>query len=188
MRNQPGRSLLFLGPLNRGSNIRGLHWFADEVLPRIKAALGTHVPPVVIAGRDPSKLFREKMEAAGIRVQANPSSPLPLLQESAAVFFPSHELDGIQTGILEAMAAGRAVVSTGKGAEGLPLAPGHDIWIADRTDGFAAAVIRLFRQPELREATSRNAVTTIEARYNAHCAQPLLDSLINSLSGYPSQE
>ena len=52
---------------------------------------------------------------------------------------------GTRLKIFEAMAMGKAVVSTTVGAEGLPVTPGHDIVIADEPVRFAQAVVHLIR-------------------------------------------
>jgi glycosyltransferase involved in cell wall biosynthesis len=49
------------------------------------------------------------------------------------------------------MAAGRALVSTTAGAEGFPVQPGRELWVADDAADFAAAVLRLLANQAERE-------------------------------------
>jgi glycosyltransferase involved in cell wall biosynthesis len=58
------------------------------------------------------------------------------------------------------MAAARAIVSTTVGAEGLDYTDGRDIVIADEPATFAAAVIRLLRDPAARLALGHGAGAT----------------------------
>jgi polysaccharide biosynthesis protein PslH len=57
---------------------------------------------------------------------------------------------GTRLKIYEAMAAGRAVVSTTVGAEGLQVHNGKDIILADSPQHFAAAVVSLLLNNEMR--------------------------------------
>jgi glycosyltransferase involved in cell wall biosynthesis len=62
---------------------------------------------------------------------------------------------GTRVKILEAWAAGRPVVSTSLGAEGLPVRDGEHLLLADNPEDFAAAVSRLLASPQLRERVGR---------------------------------
>jgi glycosyltransferase involved in cell wall biosynthesis len=68
--------------------------------------------------------------------------------------------------VLEALALGTPVVATRKGAEGLDLAPGRDLMIADDPAGNAAAVVQVLRDPEWRAALSRNGRQAVAGKYD----------------------
>jgi glycosyltransferase involved in cell wall biosynthesis len=68
--------------------------------------------------------------------------------------------------IFEAMAMGRAVVSTAVGAEGLPITPGRDIVIADHPDRFAQAVIDLMRDTRARRRIEAAGHQLVSERYD----------------------
>ena len=78
----------------------------------------------------------------------------------------------------EAMSMAKAVVSTTVGAEGLPVAPGQDIVIADDPAAFAAATVRLMREPARRAAIEGAARQLVVERYDwAAVAQDFEDAL-----------
>ncbi len=168
-RNHPGSTLFFSGSLDQFPNIEALRWFLDEILPRIKGAMGDALPKIVVAGSNPSSELTVSLRKAGIEIEANPASVLPFLQEASVVFVPIRSGGGTRHKILEAMAAGKAVVSTGKGAEGLELAPCFDIWIANSPDPFAKHIVKLLRNPKLRNETGANGLKHIENRYDWEC-------------------
>jgi glycosyltransferase involved in cell wall biosynthesis len=58
---------------------------------------------------------------------------------------------GTRVKILEAWAAGRAVVSTQLGAEGLPVRSGEHLLLADVPEDFVAAVSSLLESKQLRD-------------------------------------
>ena len=64
------------------------------------------------------------------------------------------------------MAAGKAIVSTSIGAEGIPCRHGADIWIADTAASFAEATITLLKDNELREQTGRKAAELAGLAFN----------------------
>jgi len=72
---------------------------------------------------------------------------------------------GTRLKIYEAMATGKAVVSTTVGAEGLDVHHGRDIILADDPASFAQAVIMLLRDAELRRRYEKAAAGTA-ARYD----------------------
>jgi polysaccharide biosynthesis protein PslH len=181
LRANPGQTLFFSGTLDYGPNVEGLQWFAREILPRVRCNLGPSMPRVVVAGKNPSPELAHQLQASGMELHANPASMLPLLSEAAVVFVPLRSGSGTRLKILEAMAAGRAVVSTGKGAEGLVLAPSYDIWIADRPDAFASGICRLLEDKQLRSEMGGNAARTAEQRYDWRRARSTLESLLSAL-------
>jgi glycosyltransferase involved in cell wall biosynthesis len=65
---------------------------------------------------------------------------------------------GTRLKIFEAMSAGRAIVSTSIGAEGLPVESGTNILLADTAPAFADAVIRVLTDEPLRKRLGRKAL------------------------------
>ncbi len=182
IRSNPGTTLFFSGILNSASNVEGLMWFIDEILPRVRAHMGSALPRIVVAGANPTSYITGRLRAAGVELYTNPPSILPFLAEAAVVFAPMKSGSGSRVKILEAMAAGRAVVSTPKGAEGLVLAPSYDIWIADRPDAFASGIVSLLEQPEKRAEMGKHAIHTVEERYDWRRARDRMTELLATLA------
>jgi glycosyltransferase involved in cell wall biosynthesis len=85
------------------------------------------------------------------------------IARAAVYIVPIRIGGGTRLKIFEAMAMGKAVVSTTVGAEGLPVADGRDVVIADKPDAFAAAVTSLLRDSARRvqlEQAARELVLT----------------------------
>ena len=72
---------------------------------------------------------------------------------------------GTRLKIFEALAMGKAVVSTTVGAEGLSLVPGEHLLVADEPAPFAAAVNSLLRDPARRRALGAAGRKLVEQRY-----------------------
>ena len=180
-RSLAGNSRLFFGALNYQPNHEGLLWFSHEVLPRLKAALGSNLPRIIVSGTDAPANISSKLNSFGIETYSEPSSLLSLLCDAAVVFFPLKSGRGNRINILEAMAAGRAIVSTGKGADGLVLKPTYDISIAEHPDTFTTAILRLLRDPALRSEIGEHASSTVQERFDWQACLPLLDKLIREI-------
>ncbi len=69
---------------------------------------------------------------------------------------------GTRLKIFEAMAAKAAVVSTTVGAEGLAVAAGKDLLLADDARQFADAVIGVLRSNSLRNSLTESASATVQ--------------------------
>lgn len=191
LRSKLGSILLFCGNINSSRHLEGLLWFGTEVLPRLRAALGAKLPRIVAAGTSPPPPSSplegtlERLRKAGIEIHCHPEPLNYFLPETGLVIAPVHT--EIQQTILEAMAAGRPVVSTGKAVEGLALSPTYDIWIADDADGFTSAILRLLEDPKLREESGSRAAHTIETRYDSQRLKMTLQLLLTTLSVPPTQ-
>ena len=74
---------------------------------------------------------------------------------------PLRVAGGTRLKIYEAMAAGKAVVSTSIGAEGLDVHHGRDVILADTAAEFADAVVMLVSDESLRQGYERAAVELV---------------------------
>ena len=162
-REQPDR-LVFTGAMDWYPNEDGLLHFLEHSLPRIRAA----VPGVSLAliGRKPSARLIEAARQPGVTVTGTVPDVRPHVHEGAVFIVPLRIGGGTRLKIFEALAMGKAVVSTTVGAEGLPMQPGTHFDQADSADGFANAVIRLLRDPGRRAALARAGRQLVTERYS----------------------
>jgi len=138
-------------------------WFADEVLPLVRAAVPEFTLDIV--GSSPPPAVRRLARAPGVHVIGRVPDPRPWLRDAAIVVVPLRAGSGTRLKILEAWAAGRPVVSTTVGAEGLDAAHGRHLLVADDAPGFARAVRRLLADPRLRDRLAHAGRTLAEERY-----------------------
>ena len=156
--------ITFVGAMDWEPNVDGVEYFCAEVWPSIKA----EVPQARfrIVGRNPGRRVQKWASIeASIEVTGRVPSVVEHLRQSVVVIVPLRIGGGTRLKIYEAMAAGRAVVSTTVGAEGLDVHHGRDIMLADDAHSFAQAVIALLRDPELRRRYQTAAAETA-ARYD----------------------
>jgi glycosyltransferase involved in cell wall biosynthesis len=72
---------------------------------------------------------------------------------------------GTRLKILEAMAMGKAIVSTTLGAEGIEAVPGRNILVEDEPAAFADTVSRLLAEPSLAAYIGQSARQLAVERY-----------------------
>jgi polysaccharide biosynthesis protein PslH len=158
--------ITFIGAMDWEPNVDGVEYFCGEIWPAIKA----EVPQARfrIVGRNPDRRVQKWASTHGdgaIEVTGRVPSVVEHLHQSAVVIVPLRIGGGTRLKIYEAMATGKAVVSTTIGAEGLDVHHGRDIMLADDPGSFAQAVIMLLRDRELRRRYEQAAADTA-ARYD----------------------
>jgi glycosyltransferase involved in cell wall biosynthesis len=132
--------LFFVGDLSWPPNAEGVRWFRDRVWPIVRREAPEAV--VEILGREPPARL-SSLSDPRFRVLGEGGDTRPFWRRAAVSIVPLLAAGGTRLKILEAAAAGVPVVSTCVGAEGLELAPGAEITVADEPEAFAAAVVRL---------------------------------------------
>jgi polysaccharide biosynthesis protein PslH len=158
------RHLVFTGSMDWIPNEDAMTYFCAEILPRIRAA----EPDVTlsIVGRTPTPAVQRLAAIHGVEVTGRVDDVRGSIADAAVYVVPIRVGGGTRLKIFEAMAMGKAVVSTTVGAEGLPVTHGRDVVIADEPDAFAAAVVTLLRDPGRRRQLEVAARQLVVARYD----------------------
>ncbi|MBE7560961.1 glycosyltransferase [bacterium] len=110
-------------------------------------------------------MIRALAEQPGVEVHADVPDMRPLFARATLYAVPLRVGGGMRLKILEAMAMGKAVVSTTLGAEGLEYTPGRQLLPADDAEIFAAQVVRLCRNAEARQSLEREARDWVVRHY-----------------------
>ena len=158
------REILFLASLDWYPNQDALRFFLEEIMPRVRTKL-PNVQLTIAGRRPPIELVAQIRSLPGASLHSDVPDVRPFLARSSAFVVPLRIGGGSRIKILEALAAGKAVVSTRIGAEGLQLCSGEHLLLADRPDDFADRVIELLTQPELRQRLGANGRRLVSDRY-----------------------
>jgi glycosyltransferase involved in cell wall biosynthesis len=156
-------SLVFTGTLDYRPNVDGILWFCREVLP--SAARRVPGLTLTIAGRRPVPAVRELARQPGVSVIADVADIRPVLQRARLAVVPIRLGTGTRLKVLEAMAAGRPVVGTAVGLEGLGVEAGRHALVADDPAGLADAIVSLCADTELAARLAAGGRQLVEARY-----------------------
>jgi len=126
----------------------------------------------VVAGRNHELYWRqftgESAPPSGerIRVLDFVRDVRALYVDSNLVIVPTTVSAGTNLKVLEAMAMGRAVVSTSCGCAGLGLEHGASVWVADDAQSFAEGVTRLMESPAERARLAGAARAIVERNFD----------------------
>ncbi|OQA20032.1 MAG: GDP-mannose-dependent alpha-(1-2)-phosphatidylinositol mannosyltransferase [Chloroflexi bacterium ADurb.Bin360] len=157
-------TLIYNGALTYSANYDAMRYFLAEIYPRIQQEL----PDVSLSitgstrGVDLSALPLD----ASVHLTGYVEDIRLPVAASAVCAVPLRQGGGTRLKILEAMALGTPVVATSKGAEGLAVVDGEHLLLADDPAAFAAATLRLLREPALRARLATNARRLVEERYD----------------------
>jgi sugar transferase (PEP-CTERM/EpsH1 system associated) len=170
------RELVFTGSMDWLPNEDAMLFFCHDVLPLIRA----EEPGVrlTIVGRTPTPAVKKLAEDAGVRVTGRVDDVRPFMKEAAVYIVPLRIGGGTRLKIFEAMAMGKAVVSTTIGAEGLPVTNGEHVLLADEPDTFAGAVVGLVRDVERRRQIEAAARALVVERYDWSAVAGELESAL----------
>jgi glycosyltransferase involved in cell wall biosynthesis len=164
------RRMLFIGSFAHLPNVLAVDFFLREAWPRLKAAGATiHI---IAGARHQYYLdrYRDRVQPdlaqRGIEIDDFVADVRPAYQQATLVVAPLVASAGTNIKIMEAMAMGKAVVSTQAGINGLDLNPGVDVTIANTGPEMARAILDLLENPERRQAMEREARLTVERSFD----------------------
>ncbi|HWO27807.1 MAG TPA: glycosyltransferase family 4 protein [Candidatus Acidoferrum sp.] len=162
---ETANSLVFTGSMDWLPNEDAIFYFADAILPLIRE----HSPEVFldVVGRNPSRKLQALAESEKrIRLTGWVDDIRPFVGQGSVCIVPLRIGGGTRLKIFEAMAMGKAVVSTSVGAEGLAVRSGENIVLADAPNDFAQAVISLLRDRGRRQQLGAAARTLVQEHYS----------------------
>ena len=173
--------LVFTGAMDWLANVDAILYFARDILPLIRRQI-PHVT-ITVAGRlPPPRLLALAHADRHIRVTGRVEDIRPYIAKASVYVVPIRIGGGTRLKIFEAMAMGKATVSTTIGAEGLPVTDGKEILIADSPESFAHAVVSLLRQPELRRQLGLSARHLVEQKYSWSIVSDLFDEVLRRVA------
>jgi len=175
--------VVFVGSMDWEANIDGVEYFCREIWPSIKQ----RVPEARfrIVGRDPHPRVR-KLASDSIEVTGTVESVIEHYGQAMVNIVPLRIGGGTRLKIYEAMAMGRATVSTSIGAEGLDVDDGSDILIADTADKFADWVTELLEQESLRRQLEEGAANKA-AKYDWSVIAERFNEVLNRVAARSRQ-
>ena len=156
------------------SNVQGVHWFLDHVWPTVLRELPE--AQLKLAGRN----FNDQLDVqrTNTTVLGEVPDAWDVLCDSGIMVIPLRSGSGMRIKAIEAMAAGRPVVSTSLGMEGIHGQDGTHFFIADDANSFAQRIIDFHNNPDKHEEIGEAARAFIETEFSN---QALTQSLIRSI-------
>lgn len=158
------RGIVFVGGASWLPNADAMHFFAEEILPRLRRR-GVDAP-VTWVGRVGARQAAAFSARHGIQVTGYVDDVRPYIRDAACYVVPIRIGGGTRVKILDAWAMGKAIVSTSVGCEGLSAVDGANLLVRDDPDRFAQAVADVLADSALRAALGSAGRRTAEEVYD----------------------
>ncbi|MGD0359272.1 MAG: glycosyltransferase [Bryobacteraceae bacterium] len=171
-------TMVFTGTMDWMPNEDGVAYFVDKIFPLIRQELPDAAFWAV--GRRPPRRI-QALASANVVVTGAVDDIRPYLGKAAVCVVPLRSGSGTRIKIFEAMAMGKAVVSTRMGAEGLPVRDGENIVLADDPADFAREVAQLLRTPDRRAKLGQAARQLVEENYGWPSVAAHFDQIMHSV-------
>lgn len=170
---------VFVGAMDYWANIDAVSWFVREIWPAVRD--GAPRATFTIVGSNPAREIEKMNGVDGVTVTGRVADVRPYIEGAALVVAPMRIARGVQNKVLEAMAMGKAVVSTPAGLEGIDAQIGVEAIVAASHDGFAREVIRLAGDQQAAADIGAAARRRILADYQWPQQLARLDEVLNRL-------
>jgi polysaccharide biosynthesis protein PslH len=159
----PSANILFLGGMHTPYNIESIRHFRDLILPIIRA----EIPDIMltIVGNPPSRRIAAQLDSLHIRYSGFQKDLTETFKAYQVLIAPVWTGTGIKTKIIEGIARGMPIVSTPIGIEGIDLTPERDFLLGRSDQEFAQKVIRLLKEPDLRQVIAKNAIERFKSSF-----------------------
>ena len=156
-------TLYHLGSMDWIPNQEGVQWFLDKVWPKVHQMLPQLT--LYLAGRKmPEEMMNLHVER--VRVVGEVPDAMAFMASKQINVVPLLSGSGIRVKIIEALSAGKVVVTTSIGAEGINYTDGKDLLIADTPDQFVEQLQRCVENAEFCNEVSRNAINLVLHEYD----------------------
>ena len=172
--------LVFLGSYLHRPNVDAVHYFMREIYPAVCAAIPSIKVNIVGAAAPPEF---ERYASATVTITGYLADLAPLFQQSRIFVAPLRFGSGMKGKIGEALSYGLPVVTTSVGAEGMELTNEQEVLIADDTQEFAAAVIRLYRNGALWRRLSDHGYRHIAQHFTPEIIEEKIRRALENVLG-----
>jgi glycosyltransferase involved in cell wall biosynthesis len=155
-------TLFHLGSLEWQPNRQGIEWFLEQVFPIVRRQLPS--AELHLGGYIPRSV--RLSEGNGVRIYGRVPDAKEFMRQRSILIVPLLAGSGVRIKIIEAMALGKAVVSTSIGVEGIGAGAGSEYLVADTAEEFAQHLCMLCRHPQQIDIIGRNARGWVERHHD----------------------
>jgi len=176
---QPDEASLFhIGAMNWFPNEEGIKWLIEKVWPKVTNRLPEL--ELHLAGRYMPE-WLNKLEIPRVTVDGEVADVWEYMQRFSIMVVPLFSGSGIRIKIVEAMAAGKAIITTAIGAEGINYENGQHLLIAKDPNSFTDAIAKLCSDKQLRDSLGANARKLIAKEHDNNKLMQKLTSFYSEL-------
>lgn len=144
--------ILYVGSFIHPPNVRAAGQLARRIFPIVRARCPDALLEIV-GDEPPPEILR--LGGDGISVVGRVEDMQPYLARAAVVAVPLEAGGGIRVKLMEALAAGKAVVATPRALSGLEVVSGRHVLVGTTDEELAAALVALLADPGARVEIAR---------------------------------
>lgn len=162
---QEQMKIVWLGGFDHYANRQGIRFFLEKIYPLVKQA----VPGVnfdIVGGGLTEELRQYAFKDSTVNFIGYVDDPLPYICRASVFVAPILSGGGTKLKVLEAMAAGKAIVSTSVGCEGIDGTHGIHYLVADEPHGFANHIINILNNQSLKISLQTNVKNLVTEKYD----------------------
>lgn len=158
-------SLIYTGGMNMFANRDAVVYFLEKIWPQIKGRV-PNVQFCAIGQDPPEELINISKQDTNVIVTGYVDDVRPYVAGASVYVVPLRVGGGTRLKILDAMAMGKAIVSTSIGCEGLEVTKDKNILICDDPSDFAKKTADLLNDRKKREELGKAARSLVESKYS----------------------
>jgi sugar transferase (PEP-CTERM/EpsH1 system associated) len=176
---EEGERIVFTGVMDYAPNEDAALHFAREIFPMVKAKRPR--AEFWIVGSGPSAAVQALAGTGGIHVTGKVEDIRPYVRGAAVFVSPLRVGSGVKNKVLAAMAMGKAVVATPLSADGLDVADGREVALAQDPRAFADRVASLLADEAERRRLGENALACVRAKYSWRAMGEMLEGALRDV-------
>jgi sugar transferase (PEP-CTERM/EpsH1 system associated) len=173
--------VVFTGSMDWRPNQDAVRYFIRDILPLLRQTR----PDLecTFVGRSPPADIQRLGEVPGVHITGTVDDVRPYVERAAVYVVPLRIGGGSRLKILEALAMGRAVVSSTVGAEGLDVVHDQHVVLADDPRSFAQSVLHLLDNPERCRELASEGRRLVQRCYGWDALAERLEGFIHEVAG-----
>ena len=171
-------SLVFTGAMGYVPNYDGVLHFLDDIFPLVLKQI-PQAKVYIVGNQPPKQLLRRA--AHNIVITGFVEDVRPYVWRSSVYIVPLRMGSGTRLKVLEAMAMKKPIVTTSIGCEGIDVANGESVIIADQPQAFAESIIKLLHDNALRQRLINNGYELMKTCYDWPVIGDQLENLYQEL-------
>ena len=174
-------NILFVGSFAHPPNVDAAVWLGHEIMPRLRV-LYPGVRLTIVGPMSPKAV--KALACADIYVTGLVPEIAPHLERAAVVLAPIRIGGGMRMKVLQAMASGKAVVTTLRGADGLAInGQQPPLIIAENAEEIAGATAALLADESARRELGRRARAFVAEHFSPSAYARRLETIYEEICG-----
>lgn len=172
-------TILFSGNFRHAPNEDAARYLIGHIFPRVRARRAD--ARLVVAGSHPPA-WLSSAACDSVEIASSVPDMRPYLDDASVVVVPVRLGGGMRVKLLDALAAGKAVVSSPLGIEGVDVTDGKEVRTATTADEFAARIVELLDSGDDRERLGGSARAWVASHMGWERTASAFDDLYSCLA------